>query len=393
MLNVEKYCEYLYPSLFIPIYVYRENALVSCYPEQDIRMHPPKQYISSLLQSQQLVTYTITTFNSYYGYVQLESPTDYIIIGPINDFHYTDEALNSFCREYAVMKSDMEAFSEFFRNIPPQHLDTFLNTLLSVNYVVNNTALTRKDISDSDGTFLETSMYQKYSEEVYAAKEEGILNTSYQIETELVRHVETGNLEGIRRLTIQAKNTRVGVVAQNNLRQFKNIFIVLVTLISRAAMKGGLSPSIVYSLTNIYMQQVERLTDIEAIMALMSHVQVDFTNRVANAILPVSSDNVLYKVIQYVHANTNKNLTVEDIAEHINFSRSYLSRKFKKELGFDLSSFIRRCKLEESKDLLQFSDKSISDISNYLCFSSQSHFQKAFKNQYGITPQVFRKSV
>ncbi|WP_375105406.1 helix-turn-helix domain-containing protein [Paenibacillus sp. RS8] len=41
---------------------------------------------------------------------------------------------------------------------------------------------------------------------------------------------------------------------------------------------------------------------------------------------------------------------------------------------------------------MAFSDKRISEISTYLCFSSQSHFQKSFKDKYGITPLMYRKS-
>ena len=91
--------------------------------------------------------------------------------------------------------------------------------------------------------------------------------------------------------------------------------------------------------------------------------------------------------------NTNQNITVSDVANHVGFSRSYLSRKFKKDIGFELSMFIKQCKLEEAKDILAYSNKSISEISNYLCFSSQSHFQRDFKNQFGITPQTYRKSI
>ncbi|WP_197069676.1 helix-turn-helix domain-containing protein [Paenibacillus sp. FSL R5-0345] len=80
------------------------------------------------------------------------------------------------------------------------------------------------------------------------------------------------------------------------------------------------------------------------------------------------------------------------MAIHVGNSRPYLSRKVKKKLGLDLSDFIKQCKLEEDKDLLAFSDRSISEISTYLCFSSQSHFQKSFKDKYGITPLMFRKS-
>ncbi|MEZ2716009.1 helix-turn-helix domain-containing protein [Niallia circulans] len=62
-------------------------------------------------------------------------------------------------------------------------------------------------------------------------------------------------------------------------------------------------------------------------------------------------------------------------------------------MDIKLSSFITVCKLEEAKNLLLYTNKSISNISNYLCFSSQSHFQTVFKKNYGITPVSFRKKM
>ena len=56
-----------------------------------------------------------------------------------------------------------------------------------------------------------------------------------------------------------------------------------------------------------------------------------------------------------------------------------------------MNSFIMRCKLEEAKSLLTHTDKSISEISSYLCFSSQAYFQNVFKKKYGITPNAYRK--
>lgn len=51
---------------------------------------------------------------------------------------------------------------------------------------------------------------------------------------------------------------------------------------------------------------------------------------------------------------------------------------------------MNRCKLEESKSLLTFTEKSLAEISSHLCYSSQSHFQNAFKKQYGLTPMQYR---
>lgn len=69
-----------------------------------------------------------------------------------------------------------------------------------------------------------------------------------------------------------------------------------------------------------------------------------------------------------------------------------MMRRFKEELGIHIGAFITSCKLEEAKTLLTYSDKSLSEISNYLCFSSQSYFQNVFKKQYGITPMQHRKN-
>lgn len=111
----------------------------------------------------------------------------------------------------------------------------------------------------------------------------------------------------------------------------------------------------------------------------------------AEAQTPHSANDVFQKAIRYIQQNTNLHLTVSDVAEYVGFSRAYFSTAFKKELGFSVASFIVRCKLEEGKRLLCYTDKSIPLISSYLCFSSQSHFQTAFKKQFGMTPLQYRK--
>ena len=57
---------------------------------------------------------------------------------------------------------------------------------------------------------------------------------------------------------------------------------------------------------------------------------------------------------------------------------------------FDISAFMMRCKLEEAKSLLMYSQQSITEISNYLCFSSQSYFTSVFRKKYGLTPKEYR---
>ncbi|WP_419889991.1 helix-turn-helix domain-containing protein [Paenibacillus xylanexedens] len=393
MIDINVFCENLYASSYIPLYLYNDMELTASYPEQNLNTLPPSSYLSKLLESDKPATYTLTQFYSYYGCLRLKDSNACIVIGPVNDFPYSSDSLLAMSKEFSIAKSDIDDFAEFFRNIPTQNLDNFIKTLIFLHYALNHTQLTRQEVEHAADHQTDKPIDQKYTERSYEAKEEGLLYNNYAIEQELVRFIETGNVEGLKKISSRARNLKLGTIAHNNLRQWKNTFIVAVTLSSRAAMKGGLTPSLAYQLSNIYMQQAERLTDAEDVKSLLAQVQMDYTNRVANSIVPITADKVLHQVVQYVRENTNRNLTVAEIADYVGFSRPSLSRKVKKELGFDLSTFIKNCKLEEAKDLLAFTDKSLSEISNYLSFSSQSHFQKSFKDQYGIPPHAYRKSV
>lgn len=393
MIDINTFCDYLYASLYIPVYLYDNKELIASYPSQEQDTCPPLPYLTKLWEADKPLTYTLTSFYSYYGCIKINNSNSCIVMGPVNDFPYSSDSLLAMSHEFSISKSGFDRFAEFFRNIPTQNWDSFIKNLLFIHYALNHTTLTKAEIANAAEYRIDRSIDQKYTERSYEAKEEGLLYNSYAIETELARFVETGNVEGLKKFSSQSRDLKIGSIAHDNLRQWKNMFIVAVTLYSRAAMKGGLTPSLAYQLSNIYMQQVERLTDIDEVKSLSIQVLFDYTNRVANSIVPVTADNILHQVVQYVRENTNRNISVAEIAEHVGFSRPSLSRKVRKELGFELSAFIKKCKLEEAKDLLAFTDKSISEISNYLCFSSQSHFQKSFKDHYGITPHTFRKSV
>ena len=77
--------------------------------------------------------------------------------------------------------------------------------------------------------------------------------------------------------------------------------------------------------------------------------------------------------------NHHDPLTVGDVAAYVGFSKSYFSAYFKKTLVFFVSAFILRCKLEEGKELLQYTNKSISTISTFLCLFSQTKIRNLIR--------------
>lgn len=183
-----------------------------------------------------------------------------------------------------------------------------------------------------------------------------------------------------------------GKVANHPIRQAKNLFIGLITKIGMlAAIPGGLDIEQTYQLIDLYERECEALNDIEAIYKLHYVAAMDFCRRMSANAIPDGISNDLYNSMEFIKKNINQKINILDVANSINRSSSYVISHFKKELGINVGAYIIRCKLEEAKSLLTYSNRSLSEISNYLCFASQSHFQNSFKKQYGLTPLQYRK--
>lgn len=157
------------------------------------------------------------------------------------------------------------------------------------------------------------------------------------------------------------------------------------------AIPGGVDIEKTYQLMDLYIQECEQLQKIEDIKNLQYTMVMDFCRRAGESHIPDGISKEVYHCMNYIRSHTNESISVDDVARQVHRSSSYMMRKFREELGIHIGAFITRCKLEEAKSLLTFSDKKLAEISNYLCFSSQSYFQNVFKKQYGMTPMQYRK--
>lgn len=96
------------------------------------------------------------------------------------------------------------------------------------------------------------------------------------------------------------------------------------------------------------------------------------------------------RVANYVKHHLSEPITAEAIARELYMGRSYFSTKFKEETGLSVTDFVLMQKVEEARRLLVYTDRAFSDIAAYLGFSSQSHFNRVFKNYTGKTPKEYR---
>ena len=390
MKDIKEYIRHLYTFTYIPVYCYSGNDLTDFIPESAGTYLPPQKYVNNFLPCNNSISYLLTSFYCFYGCIKQKGTDTFFLIGPISSIPYTDSIINSMRREFFITEKNLSAFSGYLKTIPIKTLNDFISYLTFLNYTINETEDTPENVHDNSEPVSYEKLFKEYVNQQYDDKDYGLINNSTDIERRFITCIENGDLKGLHNFLNTNYEIKPGIVADNNLRQMKNMMIISTALSSRAAIRGGLSSETAFHLSDVYIQQLESLTNPDAINSLAVKMLIDYTTRVANISIPLSGDIVIQQAIQFVHQSTNRHITVSDVARHVGLSRAYLAHKFKESLGVDLSALIRRCKLEESKELLRYTNKPISDISDYLCFSNQSHFQNSFKKQYGLTPQKYR---
>lgn len=390
--DIKDFCQLNYLDSGIPVYIYRNNTLLQAFPEQSACTYPPKHYIEEFAEMTDDIAHLSTPYGAYFVAVKPKDQTELcVVLGPANYIPFTDADFHTMYADYVVVQEDRKDFKHFFQLIPPIALSGLLAKAAVFNYFLNHEMRTHFDLLDSERTIVPYEHTEKQTEDFYQQKEDFQHNNSFEIESMILHFVESGDVDGLKIMTLQSSVIHSGTIAPNQLRQTKNIHIIMTALATRRAISSGVDADEAFQMSDLYIQTAENLNDPSAVQNLNLQMLLAFAQKVKDKLIPKTSDEALQRAIQYVLQNINCPITAAEVADHVGFSRSYFSTYFKEQLGFTPSAFILRCKLEEGKHLLQFTDKPLSVISNYLCFSSQSHFQTAFKKQYNVTPLQFRK--
>jgi AraC-like DNA-binding protein len=210
-------------------------------------------------------------------------------------------------------------------------------------------------------------------------------------EKRILQFIKEGRKEEfINHFKLENQDNQVGILAKKSqLRNKKNLAITVITLGTRAAMEGGLQEETAYTLSDLYIQNIEELNDSASVEHYMVEALSDFADRVRKNRQSKYSKPINH-CINYIFNHLYEPTTIVNLAELNNMHPNYLSSLFKKEVGVSLPEYIQRSKIDEAKSLLTFSDYSILKISSLLNYNDQSHFTKTFKKFTGITPKQYK---
>ncbi|MFR5832574.1 MAG: AraC family transcriptional regulator [Acutalibacteraceae bacterium] len=98
------------------------------------------------------------------------------------------------------------------------------------------------------------------------------------------------------------------------------------------------------------------------------------------------------KILRYVDEHLGDDLTLDNIAENVFLNKFYIARLFKKETNSTLHQYILKKRLLQSKKLIE-NNVPIAEVCTKCGFNDYSHFFRAFKSEYGITPKQYHSLI
>ncbi len=384
---MKDFLKHSYQFSRIPACLIHGNETVS-YPSD---CTVPKVILEYFLQSDKECLIQETTIGSYWGALKLEDSNFIIILGPVSSRPYTDETLKRYFFDYNIHSSERDRLFYYYPLIPQySYLD--LSHLLSQMSIAFHGAPTSPfsiPSPDQSANALDSTPNLSLKKQQYS--ESGYSNKLWEHIKIFLPLIQTGEIEELTRLSYEITDYSYGNYSLDAKQNSLITMIMTSTLAMSAAIQGGVDENTAYTMLEACIHEAMTAKSGAEVNQISQMSSYHFALKVREIQDQPIVHSSVYEIMQYIRSNIYLPMTVTALADQFGYSLGYFSRLFKRETGFGVNVFINSCRLHEARQLLKTTGLSISEISNMLHFSSQSYFQKKFKEQFHISPMKYRK--
>ena len=315
----------------------------------------------------------------------------YLIIGLVSPYNQSRKDILMMLTD-VIEPAHLQRLCDSLTQMPLMTLQQMKDYICLLGKLLIGQEILSENISFMDILSQNIPQASSLEESLFIQREEPDFHISVDFETAICDAIECGNKAQLERCLNTPTRGRIGRMSANDLRQQKYSVICMATLASRAAIRGGLPSETAFSLSDLYCQRVDLLSDIQLIQNMTYTMLVDYCDRVQTLQNRPSVSSVIQKCISYISIHLHEPVSLEQLSKHCGLCGRSLSLRFKKEMGMGIPEYIHREKLQEAEYLLLHSSYSLSEITSFLNYPSQSYFTQIFKKYKQLTPQQFRDS-
>ncbi|NLM11572.1 MAG: response regulator transcription factor [Clostridiaceae bacterium] len=207
----------------------------------------------------------------------------------------------------------------------------------------------------------------------------------------LLEGIKTGN-ESIVTKRVEDIFEYINSLEHSNMNYLKNFYCGIINQINniRLSVAQASNDRKVESINIVSLHSMINESDsIHELNELLKDVSLSITSKINNYNTK-SIKLVLRNAIDYIHENYGKPITLNDVAEHVYVSTSYLSRMFKKELGKNFVDYLNGLRIEKAKELLMDPKYKTYEVAEIVGIPDAHYFSRLFKKYEGLSPTEYR---
>ena len=123
----------------------------------------------------------------------------------------------------------------------------------------------------------------------------------------------------------------------------------------------------------------------------MKRILLDFLTDLSKTLTESRAISALTKkALLYLNENYARRITLENVAEEIHVTPSYLSMLFKQETGLNLIEYLNRLRIEKSKELIKSGNRKVYEVAYQVGYQDEKYFHMMFKRYTGLTTTQFK---
>lgn len=316
-------------------------------------------------------------------------PCEMMWIGPALTESW-EVAMEGFLKKHSLSPYQENELKEYYSKVPLIREWEFFESLvfLQIGYICGeNEKVEVCRIGDFYGQSMEFKELQKAEE--YAVSAESV-ELRYRQEKELMDAVAAGDTE--RAIAAQKKFLQFHMEGQGQyatLRNAKNKMVVFNTLLRKAVQAAEVHPMHIDKISGSYARKIEESIFVKDLRSLSYEMIRKYCLLVRNHSLGDYSP-VVRNAINYINFHLKEPLSLKLLSEVGSVNASYLSAKFKKEVGRTVVDYINEKRVYSSLLYLTATELSIAEVAEQVGIGDENYYARLFKKYQNRTPSQYR---
>ncbi len=313
----------------------------------------------------------------------------YLFMGPMAHQRLTAHQRHQMYHAFNIDTEDLPT-------LPVFTLPEIRNMALLANTVLENASLENEELLQLNRIINREEGQLKRDQTAFNLREEetddeGACRHSYHEEQLVLQAIREGRAQDAIRIS-ENMDRDSGRLSRSDVRHHRYLAIVGITLCSRAAIEGGVSPASIYRISGYYINKCDETNDPAYILHYRNRAIEELAGRVKEVLNKPRGSGYVEQCRNYIRKHYRDKVYLEDIADSLGLSPSYLSRLFKKQTGVCLQDAVNEERVYRAGNLLLYSDYSLTEIAHYVGFPNQSYLGKIFKKYKKMTPMAYRSA-